>query len=137
MTNFQEPFERRRGELERTTSMYGRVHKIHGFVELAGSGETIVDVKFPVWFTERPAISGGGELGEGAVLEEGSFPIFSAGVVKWVYEEKAGGARYYTGAQLVLVALGPADAKSIVHWQLEGKALRNPLNDLGDTDDPV
>lgn len=137
MTSAQQPFERRRGEVERSESMYGRVFTVVGFIELNGCGEALVDVNFPVWFIERPAIGGAGEVGEGAVLTGANYPIFSVGAVKWVTEDKPGGARYYTGAQLAVVVLGPSNQKSVIHWQAQGKALVAPLNDAGSTDDTI
>lgn len=132
MPNLQGPFEARRGEVERSQSVRGGVFRLLGFQDLSKAGETTAEVNFPVWFLERPAISGGGELADNESLVDGEFPRWNVGVHKWITTEQGGvGATglvtMYKGAIFIFVAEGPEAMRSTIHWQLEGRALRNPL----------
>lgn len=118
--------ERRRGEIERATQMQGQVFRISYFLKIEGSGETSVDVNFPVRFQERPAVSSGGELAEGTVLEDGNFPWCSAMASNWVTEER-NGQTYYTGCRVIVVVGGTERQVSAVHFTVEGKALQSPV----------
>ncbi len=126
------PFEQRRGEVERSYSVRGGVFRLLGFRDLARAGEVIDIVMFPVWFLERPGVSGGGELAPNEPMVDGEFPRWNVGVKEWITTEQGGVGQtglvtMYKGAHLIYVAEGPIAMRSTVHWQLEGRALRNPL----------
>lgn len=132
MADPRHPIESRRGEVQRAESVQGGVFRLCGFRDLNQAGEVIDEVNFPVWFIEKPSISGGGELAPNEALVDGEFPRWSVGVYKWNTGELGGvGATglvtMYKGATLIYVAEGPTAMRSTVHWQLEGRALRNPL----------
>lgn len=132
MANPQGPFEARRGEVERSYSVRGGVSRLLGFRDLARAGEVTDEVMFPVWFLERPGISGGGECAPNEPLVDGEFPRWSVGVHHWITEERGGVGEtglvtFYRGAVFIFVAEGPETMRSTIHWQLEGRALRNPL----------
>ena len=128
--------EQRRGVTERARSMQGRVHRVVGFFQSAGPGEGLVDVDFPVWFQEVPALSFGGELGANQVLVDGNFPTLSVLVKSWKLRQQAE-RNYYAGATLIVVTTGSAEQVLKVHWQVEGKALVNPTISTGSTDDVI
>lgn len=128
--------EGRRGEVERQRSVQGGSHRISGFVEVAGAGEVLADVNFPVWFIERPSMSFGGELGPNEPLEVENYPTVSVMVKSWAKRQKAG-ADYFTGATLIVVTSGPEKQRVIAHWQMEGRALVNPLLSTGSTSDAI
>lgn len=107
-----------------------------GFVEVAGAGEGLVDINFPVWFLEVPVMSFGGELGPNEVLVDGSFPTLNVMVKSWVRTAK-NGTDYYTGATLIIVTTGSVAQRATAHWQGEGRALVNPLVITGSTDDAI
>lgn len=135
-SSLQGAIQGRRGQVERARSVYGRTHRLNGFLDVIGAGEAVTDVAFPVWFNERPSMSFGGELGPNEVLEDGNFPTVSVVVKNWVTEERAG-ATYYVGATLVVVTTGALTQTMTVHWQAEAVALVNPTLSLGGTDDPI
>lgn len=120
--------EDRRNRVDQINDFLIKPTRVSGFQDILFTGDTVmqevaVDVVFPVWFVDRPAMSFGAEL-ERDILEEGNFPMISVVVVKWVKvsEEKSGG--WFTGAQLAIVASGRKDERMTVHWQAEAKALR-------------
>lgn len=118
-------FERRRGELERATSMQGQNFKVNYFLDVKGTGGMTAEVNFPVKFQERPSVSFGGELGAGSPVTAGSFPTISVVVGQWkispLYSHQ-----YYEGATLVIVVGGTVTQTMTVHFQAEGKALVSP-----------
>lgn len=132
MPNPAGSFEQRRGEVERGYSVRGGVFRLLGTRDLSKAGEVLDVVNFPVWFLERPSISGGGELAPNEALVDGDFPRWNVGVKQWRTTEQGGVGEtglvtMYVGATFIFVAEGPAAMRSTIHWQLEGRALRNPL----------
>lgn len=120
--------EARRHEVERINDFIIRPNKVSGFYEIkfvgtATNQELAVDVTFPVWFVDRPAMSFGAELMR-EILTDGSFPTISVVVVAWtkIHDIRPGGG-YYTGARLAIVASGRAGEEMVVHWQADGKAI--------------
>lgn len=128
------PFDARRGTINRIESMTGKVHRVQGFFTLTGAGELSVEVDFPVWFIENPICSFGGELAANEFPEAGFYPTVSVVVLAWKKEDRPGDVSYFSGAHLGAVTTGKAGQVLVVHWQMEGKALRNPLGDAGGTD---
>jgi hypothetical protein len=126
----QQPAETRRGNVERARQVQAQIFQVYGRIDLKGAGEVTYDANFPVWFTEIPQLSFGGELGGNKILVAGNFPRISVMVRSWVTTVRAGGT-YYSGAQFVAVLDGPADMAATAHWQCEGTGLTNPL--LSDT----
>lgn len=93
------------------------------------TAETTVDVTFPCWFIEKPALTFGAEVTD-SIIEAGAFPTVSAVVVSWtmVHEQRLGGG-YYTGCRLALVVSGRDGQRFSINWNAEGKAVRAPFND--------
>lgn len=131
------PLEDRRGVASRLDSLTGRVHTIQGFFDLIGSGEAILDVNFPVWFLERPTFTFGAELKAGNVLVAGSYPTISLIVQRWLMKDYPNRVSYYAGATIIAVSTGVADQSLLVHWQVEGKALRNPTGETFTADGAI
>lgn len=130
------PFEQRRADLDRIDSMMVKVHTVTGWLDVTNAGEASVDVNFPVWFIEKPGFYFGGELADGFSPVETDFPTISVMVLRWDIETRGLG-EYWVGATLGVVTTGAADQKVTVHWHMEGKALRNPVGDNGETEDTV
>jgi hypothetical protein len=103
-----------------------KVHSIQGFFDVVGSGEALLDVPFPVWFMERPLFTFGGEMAPDQVLTTGAYPTLSVLVHRWRMKDHPGAKSYFTGATFIVVSGGADDQKLLVHWQMQGTALRNP-----------
>ena len=96
---------------------------VHGFLELASSGEHLVDVTFPLYFVERPLFTSGLELGGNAWLTYGSFPVWSATVGGW-RTEKVGDSTLYSGARLGVVVF--QNPSTVLHYSFQGRTLTVP-----------
>lgn len=131
------PLEARRGATGRLDSLTGRVHTVQGFFDLDGAGEALLDVNFPVWFMERPLFTFGAEMRAGNALSVGAYPTISVLVLRWSMKDYPGGVSYFAGATLVVVADGTADQSMLVHWRVEGKALRNPTGETFTADGAI
>lgn len=130
---FHSAIERRREELTRMADFSIRPTRIAGFDKVVDPGEVLFEVNFPVWFVERPAMSFSGELPEGVAPVDGKFPTVSVVVARWkksLPDRPDGG--FYSGAFLAVVTTGHAGLEMLVHWQAEGKAMRNPAASMGD-----
>lgn len=108
-------------------SMTGKILKVWGLISILGPGEALLDVLFPVLFTELPAVSSSFHLADGEVVESGNFPVINVGVKAWNFDQKLGKTRFYKGAELLIVATGHADMRATAHWQLEGRAVVPPV----------
>lgn len=97
----------------------------HGFVELEGAGESIVDVTFPIRFAEPPIFTAGLELRGNAWLEWGSFPIWSATVAYW-HTENVATSTLYVGATVGVVTFNAA--RSLLHYSFQGRSFTNPVD---------
>lgn len=120
--------ESRRADIERIHNFMIKPNHVAGFYEIQFEGnakqqEILLEVTFPVWFVDRPAMSFGAELMR-ELITDGDFPTISVVVVAWtkVHENRPGGG-LYTGAQLAVVASGRDGEQMIVHWQANGKAM--------------
>lgn len=122
-------FEHRRDQIERINDMLIKPTRVSGFQEIAFVGEEttqelLVDVVFPVWFVDIPAMSFGAHLVRDLV-EEGFFPTVSVVVVGWTKaQEIRPGGGYFIGARLAVVASGREQDRMVIHWNAEAKALR-------------
>lgn len=121
--------EARRTDIQRVEDFLIKPTRVSGFYEIIFDGtstaqETLVDVTFPVWFVDRPAMSFGGELVRD-IVEVGNYPTISVVVIAWekVNDLRPGGG-YWAGATLAVVATGRLEERMIVHWQAEARALR-------------
>lgn len=120
------PFETRRADLARVEAALIKPTRVTGFELTHGAGEATIEVKFPVWFVQKPSMSFGGELDEGEFVEEGKFPTVSVVVVSWVMAQKERDGGWFVGAALAVVTTGKDDQRMWVHWQAEAKAIANP-----------
>lgn len=127
----QATLEDRRGTVNRVESMSGRPHRVQGHFTMNGAGEASIEVRFPVWFIEKPIFTFGGEMVEGESPTQTQYPTISVVVHRWILQEYPGDIHYFSGAILGPVSTGTEAQKLLVHWQCEGKALRNPTSDSG------
>jgi hypothetical protein len=118
--------ERRRGEVASAAQVQGQNFKVVYFFDVDGAGQTLVDVNFPVLFQERPALTHGGEVADGTVLEDGKFPTCSAMVVSYTTQVR-NGTTYYAGCRAAVVVTGGSRQRATVHLHVEGKALQGPV----------
>lgn len=119
--------EQRRQDLARIENFTIKNTAVSGRVLIVGAGEVIVVVNFPIWFTERPVFTFGGELDEGEFVQATIMPTVSAVVQDWIKkkpERNNGG--YYVGANVICVTTGKLDQKVWLHWRAEGKGMSNP-----------
>lgn len=128
------PFERRRADVQRVQDQSIQIQRVSGRILVNGAGESIVDVTFPVTFTELPAFSFGGEMAANQALEATNLPTISAVVLHWNVIEKMSKEYYYIGASLAVVSTGVSTHQIYCHWHMEGKAFRNPLANASNTD---
>lgn len=124
--------EKRRGDLVRDANVAATTHVIQGFREIVGSGENLVDVRFPVVYTQIPFFTFGWSLVPGSELVDGQYPSVTAGVAYWEVNEPdldlygAPLRQHYRGAQLAVVTVAPETQRIILNWQFSGMALTNP-----------
>lgn len=120
--------QRRATGAAHVASMTGKVFKVWGLVDIVGTGEALLDVSFPVLFTELPSIGGSTfHLADGEVVEAGKFPDVKIGVKQWVFDQKLGTTRWYRGAQLSIVVAGHDGICITAHYQFEGRAIVPPV----------
>lgn len=98
------------------------------------AGEALIDISFPVWFTEIPCMTFGGELAAGDFVQDRRYPTISVIVVEWTKKQadRIGGG-YYVGARVAVVTTGKTGQQIWAHWRAEGKAMRTPLVDMNGT----
>lgn len=101
--------------------------KVTGEVECDQPGEGVINVLFPVYFTEKPRFSYGLELLPGQALVAGQFPRCSATVMRWGQRGRDDGSFVYSGAALSISTEGPTGQVLVVQWHMEGMALSGPV----------
>jgi hypothetical protein len=94
-----------------------------GFVELDGEGESTVAITFPIRFIEKPIFTVGLELADNVWLSFGNFPIWSATIGGWT-TAPADNEPLIVGALIGIYVSGAA--RSILHYQFQGRSLTNP-----------
>lgn len=136
--------EQRREDIKRVDAMTVKVTRVTGYVLLVhdaevANAEASVDITFPVVFTEKPVFTYGAELATNHRALAGSFPTLNAVVVRWTVKGAVAGASdgRFTGATVVTYTTGQAGQNIWLHYSFEGKAIRNPLNDVGSVDDVI
>jgi hypothetical protein len=136
--------ESRRDDVKRVDAMTVKVTRVSGYVLVVHdtdvtTAEASVDLTFPVVFTEKPVFTFGAELADNHRPLAGSYPTMSAVVSLWETVGEVTGATEgrYVGATVVTVSTGQAAQNIWLHYSFEGKAIRNPLNDVGSIDDVI
>lgn len=120
----QQTMERRRVHTEAQADIRIRDGLAQGTVELEGSGETLVEVAFPITFTLPPIFAPGLELRGNTSLQWGAFPIWSATVGYWHTEDVAETTNYI-GATIGVVTFNAARAN--FHYTFAGRSFVNPV----------
>lgn len=103
--------------------------QVMGRVLVKGSGEVLVDVNFPVTFSEKPLpILGGAELTDGHNPVTDSFPKVNSTVINWDTFMGESGNVFYTGAKLSIVVVGAGSQHIWSTYAFTGSALTNAGN---------
>lgn len=127
----------RRSDLDRLDAQSVKHFRLSGRTQVIGTGESSVNVTFPVTFIGRPAFSFGSELAGNQIAElsGGQLPSANCMVADWTRNERITGVHNYTGATLIIVT--KYNPRYLwVHWHVEGKAFQNPIYGL-QTSDPL
>lgn len=112
----------------RVSSSTAQNERYNGETLIAGIGEFVVLVAFPVAFTERPHFTFGWEYDTDFKPVPGSFAWGVPVVSKWErIQQNAGFEGYYVGAELSGIMHGTKNQQVWLHWTMEGKALQNPI----------
>lgn len=126
------PFEARRSDVTRVNTHGVKLH--HYMVEtlITGTGETLIDVPFPIVYVDIPGFWAGLVMDDNQALEDGNFPTYSATVVRWTRIQKQGEnvGFFYKGATVAVVIAGADDQRAYLQTHFHGKALRNPTQGL-------
>ncbi len=116
----------RRAYVENLAEQAVRNGHLQGFVQLDGSGETDVQIRFPMEFVEKPIFTYGHEMGPNQSATQGAFPIASATVLNWDIRKAPGDNDIYIGAHVGVVVLGPPEMISILHYSFQGQSFSGP-----------
>lgn len=95
-----------------------------GFVELAGIGETMANISFPIMFVEKPVFTYGFEMAPGSWLTHGDFPLGTGVVAAWVVQPY-NDMKLYAGARVGIVLIGGGGPMTF-HYVFKGRSLTNP-----------
>lgn len=129
--------EKRRRNVEQVNDIVAREHVISGQVPISGSGDAEVEVRFPVYYTQKPLMYFGGEMAENQATALSVFPTISVVVGEWNIEvldqteTRLAGRHFYVGARLFIVTTGDVDM--IAHWHMTGIAITNPTGAITGT----
>lgn len=121
--------DQRQQQVRADQELEGGVVTVIGEVEIMGTGEAHVDVRFPVRFLERPVFAGGYSLGDNQTWVEGSAATGIATVLKWDFgNTPTGNERYYDGAHIAFLVTGAAgdQQKGVGSYMFMGNALVGP-----------
>jgi hypothetical protein len=121
----QRTMEQRRQYTEAHANALVRDGVAQGIVELEGSGETIVDVLFPIRFSELPIFAPGLELRGNASLQMGDLPVWSATVGRWI-TENVSNSTLYAGATIGIVTFNAPRAN--FHYSFAGRSYVTPVD---------
>lgn len=107
----------------------GGAYQFVQFVNLTGTGEGLVQIEFPVSFVEQPVFTYGSEAKPNQPLIKNNYPTCNAMVWNWrVGYRRTSGARYWTGASVIVVTTGPANQattlKLTLHCVFEGRIVQ-------------
>lgn len=111
------------GDAARSRSVRGQLYRLPGRIEMIGAGQKLIDINFPVHFTERPHIWGSGETDENVAAMD-RYPTWNVGVNG--YRMHATNSQLYVGCTLIVVITGDVNLSTVV-WVAEGRALTPPV----------
>ena len=128
MTALQRSLNRRDASWSAGTAMQAQYTIVTGSIELRGEGEGVLDVRFPVRFVEvggaPPQLVGSGSVGASQTIEEGRFPSWNVGVLRWDIKDRQDASPLYLGATLIVRCSGVE--RSTATWFCMGTALTAP-----------
>lgn len=111
--------------------------QVEARVKVRGSGETRTAIEFPVLYSRKPIMTFGGELNGNHTPEAGNYPVISVMVVEWTTVERSDQRTYYTGCEVVIVALGKTTQRVTAHILFEGLAFRDPTIGSTSLEEPI
>ena len=124
--NFRGALEARQNDRNLAQNSLMSRTQVEARVDVHGSGESRVEIRFPVIFSEKPIFTFGGELALGSTPEETAYPVISVMVLTWTTIDKSDQRTYYTGCEVGVVCLGKERQRAIAHCLFEGMAFRDP-----------
>jgi hypothetical protein len=121
--------ELRRAEIERINNTGAQYFKASGEIQVNGTGEAAISVAFPIYFSDKPLLSTGFELGPGQPFVPGNLPVCSATVLRWEERVRDDGTVVFAGAVFGIVTSGPEGQVTVLQWHVEGTGLRGPVEE--------
>lgn len=109
-------------------SVAARPQVLSGQIQINGSGDSIVNIPFPIQFSQKPILSFGGDLEHGQSVTIGSLPTVSMIVTRWDIVGSPPLQLFYQGATVAIVTSGVDDQIMYAHYTFTGVALSNPTN---------
>lgn len=129
MTNIQQALNRRNAQQATLAAPAAEYTIVDGVVNLLGSGNATMDLKFPCSFIEEagmpPRLFGSGSVAVNGSIIPGSLPSWTVGVLRWNTKERPNQKPLYIGATIVINCSGTN--RSAVTWECHGLALTNPI----------
>lgn len=124
--------ENRRRTVDRIDDMSAKDTTAHGRTIISGLGQILIDLVFPVSFSNKPIFTYGADLDDQPpqTLLDGRYPKLNATVVEWTTIRKATGAfdGYYIGCKVALFVEGGSSLQKIgFNWAFREIAVRNPI----------
>src|SRR5690606_6232292 len=104
-----------------------RVFTVSGERLVDGIGEVVVDVNFPVSFTQKPLMQYGSELDANQTVSDGSFPTVGVTVLRYNIKRGDLDQLYYIGATLAISITGSSSQKTWLHYHVSGKGITNSI----------
>lgn len=135
--NLQVTQAKQRAVNDSISDFSARQFTVCGEILVNGVGESVVSVPFPVVFIERPLFHFGGVLDDNQTVTAGSYPTLSAVVSSFDVKRSGIEKTEYTGANIAITTTGVAEQRMVLCWFFVGKALVNPIGDVGNTDGTI
>lgn len=121
--------ERRREELGRVSEQQAKNGIVHGkslISALAGFGQAVIEVSFPVVFTEEPVFTTGQALEANEYVVD-IVPSITSIVLDWRKRVLTDDRTYWIGARIGVRVEGWEGMQFWLHYQFSGISLQNPV----------
>jgi len=130
MTPRRSRYDDARARVDRVESVAAQETRVNARVLIEGSGESLVEIVFPVTFGEQPfGPYIGAALVAGDSAKEQFYPQATGVVVQWrTFSRGISEQDFYTGATVAIRTDGKLDQKMWVSIKFEGVALTNPVD---------
>lgn len=114
-----------------------RPQVLSGQVQVSGAGDTLVNLPFPVQFSQKPLLAFGFDLEHGQDIVIGSLPTLTMGVVRWDIVGNPPEQLFYRGCTLAIVTTGAANQIMYAHYHFTGTAMSNPVSASTSLEAPI